>query len=362
MESMKQLQLFLSVYLMSFSIQNVINASTSQHAYAQDSFDQVFKPISLDYLYQLFDDHPESKEMLDEFFKVKQVIHPLNKKNKKLVAYSLFWKCTSLNGQQPVVNPNTIHDPALGRKGESFHSYYVNPMKKVIKYFKENEKNTVVRIYLANDLEFLVPELSYSNVEIYLMSSSSVGHSPGAMWRFLALTDDDAKVVCIKDSDDKVNERKENKINDWINDSETSGWYRFSSYKFQEDLNSALYSPIIANNFGVKRLKGIDIEKAMKGFILHRELLIDEPRHPRDIPNEEHPYGFGNQFPVYGLDERFLKHVIYFHAAGQGKLTTLVLKSDHKDKYKELKHSSKKFLVEKDYDFIFKRNKHPIYY
>jgi len=57
----------------------------------------------------------------------------------------------------------------------------------------------IFRGYLAADMEFLVPDLVEQNCEVHLMKSSSARHSPGAMWRFLALDHDG--FVTITDSD-----------------------------------------------------------------------------------------------------------------------------------------------------------------
>lgn len=57
----------------------------------------------------------------------------------------------------------------------------------------------IFRGYLAADMEFLVPDLVEQDCEVHLMKSSSVRHSPEAMWRFLALEHDG--FVTITDSD-----------------------------------------------------------------------------------------------------------------------------------------------------------------
>jgi hypothetical protein len=319
----------------------VLNTSSLQ-AHYYGSIDQVFTPLPIDSLCQLFDKNIEAHEALNALFRVKKIIHPISKQKKKLVSYSLFWK------PQEEVNLTTIHQvKTWGNKTCSFYEKYVKPMRKSIQYYRKNEEKTVVRIYLSADLECLVTDLLRKNVEIYLMESNSIGHSPGAMWRFLALSDKEAKCVCMKDSDDEIAERKEDKINKWIQEKSSQGFYRCSSYKIKKDLKKSIYSPIQAGNFGGKYLEPIDIEKAMKGYILYHELFPDEQ---------------GEKFPIYGFDERFLKQVIYFYAAGKGQLTSLVLKDQVKKDLKKLVKSEKEYLLEKDYDFVLQRNKNAIYY
>lgn len=91
----------------------------------------------------------------------------------------------------------------------------------------------------------------------------------------------------------------------------------------QYNLRNYTYNPIYAGHFGAKKVRWITMEKALKGFILHRTLFPSEARHPIDTAREGHPYGFGNRFPDYGFDERFLKQVIYFEAVKRSELTLI---------------------------------------
>jgi hypothetical protein len=343
-------------FLVSFttlSTLTILEAKPAKCPYAAHSFHDVFKALPLNYLYQLYDSHPEAHEVLDGYFRIKKKIG--HQKAKKLLTYSLFWK------PQDVVNIHTIHEKRMMKgKETSFYELYVSPLKKNISHFKKAEPKTRIRIYLSSDLEFLAHELASSNVEIFVMESNSVGHSPGAMWRFLAFSDPDTNWVCCQDSDQTEREKNISIINKWLNDKSTHGFYRIHTTKYYKDFNRP-YSPIIANCFGAKKGHGIDFEKAMKGFLLHRELYLDEPRHPLDHAVSGHPYGFGNHFPIYGLDERFLKHVVYFYLADRGLLSTLVSSKAKLDILKELSKGDKSYLMAKDYDYVLKRNKDTFY-
>lgn len=48
---------------------------------------------------------------------------------------------------------------------------------------KEARPDVVFRVYLAADLEFLVPDLVAAGCEIKLMANYSIRHNTGAMWR-----------------------------------------------------------------------------------------------------------------------------------------------------------------------------------
>lgn len=350
----RSLGLYLSVFFTAITSDQHIEAKSGQCPYAHHSFNEVFKALPVDYLYNLYDQHPETHEVLDSYFRVKKKLG--YKKAKKILTYSLFWK------PQDNVNFETICQKRwMKGKETSFYAVYVSPLKKNISYFKKKEPDTRIRIYLAADLEFLISELSSSNVEIFLMESSSVGHSPGAMWRFLAFGDDETRWVCCQDSDQIEDPRNIDLINKWLRDKHTYGFYRIHATSYKEDLQSAIYSPIVANAFGAKKGHGIEFEKAMKGFLLHRELYPDEPRHPRDIASSDHPYGFGNHFPVYGLDERFLKHVVYYYLADRSLLTTLVTSKKKQDALYDMAKGDKSYLMAKDYFYVLSRNKDAIY-
>jgi len=117
--------------------------------YAQDTFDQVFIPLGLEYLYGLYDSHTDDHEYLDELFKVDRVIGAKNPKNKKLVSYCLFWKPSE------EVSPKSIYKKIpFGKKGNCFFDAYVQPMIKCVNWYLNEEKETIVRIYLAADLIF----------------------------------------------------------------------------------------------------------------------------------------------------------------------------------------------------------------
>jgi hypothetical protein len=315
---------------------------------------EVFKPLTVDYLYSLYDANPECQEELDNYFKIEKKWN--EKKASKVVAYSLFWSQNETASYENIFKKRTFKG-----KESSFFEHYVKPLMSSARYFKEHERKTVVRIYLSQDLKCLIPYLDAANVEIFLMACSSIGHSPGAMWRFLVFGDADIKMACIHDADDYENERYIRKANDWLSEKQSKGFYRLYNQKGKEDLNTVNYSPILAGRFGAKNWRFFDIEKAMKGYILHRTLYLDEPRHPRDVPIGTHIYGWGNQFPSYGFDERFLKHVLFYYAADSGQLTTVLMKSAQKDEIYEYIKWPCNYLVQKDFAYVLQRNPQALY-
>lgn len=294
-------------------------------------FSELYRPCTPEYLYHFFD-HYSDQETLNSYFRVQRIynFHPGNKK--KVISYSLFWKMPFLTQESVVVNRQTIHEVRPHRmKGRSFYELYCAPLLQSIRdVIPRLYPGWVVRIYLANDLAFLIEDYfrHFTHVEVFLMESNSLAHSPGSMWRFLAFDDVNAEMVMIRDSDEVLDATCEKRAKHWIETPWTKGLFRDHNpapYAIElESKDCIAYSPLVARVFGGKEIfKYINMEKAMKGFIAQRITFPDAPRYERDAPEKNHPYGFGNEFPSYGFDERFLKHVVYFLMTEQSLLKTL---------------------------------------
>jgi len=299
----------------------------------KETFADAFKHHELKYLYKLFDTHPEKHAELSEMFQIKKKINIKPGTGKKVIAYSLFWKPAFLIKHQPIVNKKTVRikSPSV-RNGRPFYDVYVKNLLWQLNSIKDFYPDEwVARVYLAHDLEFLAPELKKCGAEIIVMQSNSLAASPGSMWRFLVFDDPTVSVAYIKDADIAPGRMDGDfshteRILSWVNAPSTKGFFRIRdlNYLSKKGIEKARrYSPLVASSFGAKRVQWINMEKAMKGYILHRILYPDEKRHRNDISYIDHPYGFGNEFPSYGFDERFLKHVLYFEAVHRGELALI---------------------------------------
>jgi hypothetical protein len=200
------------------------------------------------------------------------------------------------------------------------HKYYKSLIHNLNTY---KYSNMCVNLYLANDLSNLIPELSkYSFLNIFLMKSSSIGASPGALWRFINITNHSYIMVFISDIDDNWN---------WIEkwNTKENGNYKLCTKNPSDNLITP-YPYVPAYNFPTimagyalysPRKFNYDIVDVMKGFISLCKLRekSDNPYcfHDNDPitywnqPVNEHKYGWGRLTTVYGFDEFFLKHVIY---------------------------------------------------
>ena len=291
--------------------------------FTEESFADYFKPIALDYLYKLYADNGHRRAELDHLFKVDKIYNLQEGTQKKIISYSLFWKATYVSNPQQMVNEQTVYEKNKYIKmNGSFFETYVQPLIEQLKIYKKPFPGWTARLYLAHDLLFLLPQFINLDVEIFVMASNSERAAPGTMWRFLAFDDPNVSAVYVRDADWDNFGGPLTEIKKWIESSETTGFFRLRDTILPRYTSS--YSPIAAGCFGGKKIQWLEMEKAMKGFILHRLLYPNEPRHELDKPFElVHPYGFGNRFPDYGFDERFLKHVIYFEALARDQLTII---------------------------------------
>ena len=180
----------------------ILSCAFSRFMAARETFADLFKPIGLDYLYMLVDDHAEQKKELDHHFNVEKVYNLKNMPEKEVMSFSLFWKSVFVSGKQPVVNKETIFQTNK-KEGEkkTFYDIYVQPLLEQLHAYKEFYPDWIARVYLAHDLKPLVPLLVEADAEVFLMSSSSVNAAPGTMWRFLAFDDPQISAVYVRDAD-----------------------------------------------------------------------------------------------------------------------------------------------------------------
>ncbi|MFT6177917.1 MAG: hypothetical protein ACJA1W_000253 [Akkermansiaceae bacterium] len=141
------------------------------------------------------------KEALAQLFEV-EAVHNVRKTG-HAVATGLFWKPASPGeAEYPQPTEEIMRNPAEHGLPSRFKNpwvHYVEPVFEAARHLGEIRPDLVYRVYLGNDLSFLIPKLLEAGCEVYLMKSSSIRHNPGAMWRFLAMEED--CLVTMSDSD-----------------------------------------------------------------------------------------------------------------------------------------------------------------
>jgi len=131
-------------------------------------------------LYQKEASEREKRAMADLF--AVESIHN-EKKVGHVVATSLFWKPACL-GEADFPTPSKAVMENPGKHGLSSRfknpwEHYVEPVFEATRHLAIIRPDLVYRVYLANDLSFLIPELVAAGCEVYLMKSSSLLHNPG---------------------------------------------------------------------------------------------------------------------------------------------------------------------------------------
>ena len=141
---------------------------------------------------------PEEKAELAKWYGVKEVFNAQDKPH--LVSFSLFWK--------PGWTSNKIY-PAPTREilqsaGElgldlPFEpwSHHIQPVLDIVPALLCKFDDVAARVYLAADLEFLVPDLVDAGCEVHLMRHASLADAPGVAWRLLAFAEQDKLVTMI---------------------------------------------------------------------------------------------------------------------------------------------------------------------
>jgi len=236
----------------------------------------------------------------------------------QVVSATLFWK--HVNGADPdlpVPTRELLVD--AGRLGlvKRFSPWenYIEPLMMHSKGAMERHPDVRFRLYLAADLDFLVPDLNALGWDVYLMKSPSIRYSPGGFWRFLALEDPNALVTII--DTDRMNEVS-NEIGRTQGMARMGlGLWRVPGY-YNSDLKKQVrYRPILGGHFGGRG--GYPIQKLIEAFVWHwrHETLPQTAK----IPGVgERPIQFA-KWPDYGFDEWFQLAALYPRMVFSGTLT-----------------------------------------
>jgi predicted O-methyltransferase YrrM len=197
-----------------------------------------------------------------------------------------------------------------------------------------------VRIHVEGSLgEILESELgNHPQVEVYRLKVESVGAAPGTLWRFLALSDRSLDLVLVTDIDEPL--ASKTLMTDAFERDEDAALGRLGAFHSDRHFlispaNSTAknYPMILASHvLGRPALVDFDMAKALRGFMAFRRHASRTERPwayaESDRPNSyneaigTHVYGWGSHWSTYCFDERFLKHVVYYHFADRGRLLT----------------------------------------
>jgi hypothetical protein len=251
------------------------------------------------------------------WFAEKRTINP--RAVRHIVSVSLFWK--NIRSAQPeiLIKDRAWFMSAGRRKLLRFEpwSYYVKPLLEGAYALQAAGREDVAfRVYLAADLEFLIPDLVEAGCEVRLMKSNSIRHNPGAMWRFLALAETD-KLITIVGADRASSpffdiERTEAMAGAGLN------WWRVPVWGELNEIGNVSYRPFLALQFG--STGGLtEVNTIMQALVWasQNQQIETFAKLPGCAPKPVH----GTVWPDYGFDEWFLLCGVYPRAAYDGVLT-----------------------------------------
>jgi len=234
-----------------------------------------------------------------------------------IVSATLFWK--HVNGRDPDL-PRPTREMLVDAKRmglvKRFAPWdsYIAPLFLHSRAAMDRHPKVTFRLYLANDLEFLMPELLDLGWEVVLMKSSSVRYCPGGFWRFLAL-EEEAWVTVI--DTDRMNEVSSEIARTNSLDGLELGLWRVPGYYNADVSKQVRYRPILGGHFGARG--GIPVRELIEAFVWHwRHGSL--PKTARVPGVGERPIQF-SEWPDYGFDEWFQLAALYPRLVPRGTLT-----------------------------------------
>ncbi len=171
---------------------------------------------------------------------------------KHIVSATLFWK--HVNAADPDLPPPTremlVDAKRMGLvKRFAPWSSYIEPLLVHSRAAMERHPHVTFRLYLAADLDFLIPELTDLGWEICLMKSPSIRYSPGGFWRFLALEDE--ALVTVIDTDRMGEVSQEIARTEGMHQMGLGLW-RVPGYYNSDLTQQVRYRPILGGPSGVR--------------------------------------------------------------------------------------------------------------
>lgn len=262
--------------------------------------------------------HGSTPGEIDGLFRVESTHN--TKIAKHVVSTSLFCKPAFKKDEDfPPMTRELMQDSSkevLRSRFKNPWAHYFLPILVGSKELLTRRPDIAFRVYLAKDLEFLVPELVSAGCEVFLMATSSIRHNPGAMWRFLAMEED--CLVTITDSDRACEVIHDVERTEEVAKSPLSYWRVPYFIGADDDKigSPGRYRTTLACQFGAT--SSLPIRLLAESFvwsILNSDFSITCKVGKREIPI------FGSEWPSYGFDEFFLNTVVFPRIATRGVVT-----------------------------------------
>lgn len=259
---------------------------------------------------------PAEKVELEELYGVKEIFNAQDKLH--LVSFSVFWKPSKASKK---VYPTPTREILMnaGELGLDLRfepwPHYIQPVLDTVPALLSKFDDIAARVYLAADLEFLVPDFVEAGCEVYLMRHPSVAHAPGVAWRLLAFAEKDRLVTMI-DSDGIRDVALDIRRTRTMEKTGLACWREPVCFDYDGD-GYMIYNAFRGSHMGL--VGGWPMEKLLHAFTWHSmrnkfpTMLALPGCNPR-------PIGSG-YWPDFGFEEWFLSVVMYPRLAAEGMLT-----------------------------------------
>lgn len=277
-------------------------------------------PVFTEEMVDEFEDQatPEDRANLESWYGTERV---LNAQPDKLdvVSVSLFWKNVRYGDPElPTPTREILQNAQAMGLAKRFNpwDHYVKPLLERVPKLKQKFPEVVIRIHLANDMEFIADELAAAGNEVHVMKSSSILFAPGGLWRFLPFTEP-GKRVTVTDVD-RLNELESDLLRTKTMEDVGVGAWRVPVPIDLTGDRRVCYLPFMGCQFGVQG-----------GLMNARQLLDAFTWHAirgNIDPSVIFP-GCGplliqsHKWPSYGFDEFFMTVAAYPRLAQHGMLT-----------------------------------------
>ena len=282
-------------------------------------------PILDDSMVSDYEEHAteDEKEEMEQLFGVEKVINlPARSQSQQspheIVSVTLFWKHVGMDDPDlPPPTPETLLDAERMGLVKRFSPWeaYIEPMTMFTKPMREEHPDVELRVYLASDLEFLVPELTALGWSIHLMKSPSIRYCPGGFWRFLALEEENAMITIV--DADRMKQATLEVARTRTMHQMGLGLWRVPGYYNCGVENHVRYRPILGGHFGARG--GLPVRKLIEAFLWLTQR--DKMDNSVQIPGiGEKPILFA-QWPGYGFDEWFQLAAMYPRLVQDGTRT-----------------------------------------
>lgn len=259
------------------------------------------------------------KAELETFHGVEKVFNAQDKPH--IVSVSLFWK--HVRESDPDL-PAPTRDLMMNAKQlglvRRFSPWecYVEPLLHHVPRLKEQYPEVVFRIYLAKDLEFLIPDLVEAGCEVCWMKSSSIRLVPGSLWRLLPF-EEPGKVVTMLDGDLMEQAPKFMARTEAMASANLGAWRQPLARDYGQD-GKVSYLPFLGCHSGMQG-GNWPVRKLLDAFTWHcRRGSMSTTVH---LPGGGHFTIEQARWPDYGFEEWFLTAVMYPRVASSGVLTFL---------------------------------------